>query len=103
MCKLLESCFDDRILLYDTAKGKNVRITAEVPQGSILRPMLRNTMYDEAALSKGCNIVLFADDIPQVVYGESMEEVELTTLHSISIVENWMRSTYEIETGPSQD
>ncbi|EDW87005.2 uncharacterized protein Dwil_GK21198, partial [Drosophila willistoni] len=52
-------------------------------------------MYDEVLRLKfpaGVVIVGFADDITLEVYGESIEEVELTAAHSIAIVEEWMSS-----------
>lgn len=52
-------------------------------------------MYDEVLRLEypvGVEIVGFANDITLVVYGETIEEVELTTDHSIKVVKAWMRS-----------
>lgn len=94
LCRILKSYFQNRILVYDTDKGKReIRITAGVPQGSILGPTLWNGMYNGVLtlkLPKGVEIIGFADDIVLAVTGETREEVEMLATEAIRIIENWM-------------
>ncbi|XP_053690953.1 endothelin-converting enzyme homolog [Sabethes cyaneus] len=80
---------------YDTSVGrKTIRITAGVPQGSILGPTLWNGMYNDVLtlnLPKGVEIVGFADDVILTVTGESLEEVEMLATETIDMIAHWMQ------------
>lgn len=94
LCSMLKSYFQNRVLVYETELGqKSIRITAGVPQGSILGPTLWNAMYDGVLmleLPNGVEIVGFADDVVLTVTGETLEEVKMLTTEAIDTVEAWM-------------
>lgn len=94
LCNLLRSYFDHRVLLYETDDGPcELVITAGVPQGSMVGPLLWNGMYDgvlKLELPGGAKIVGFADDIVLLVLGETQLQVEAYTSEAISVVEEWM-------------
>lgn len=94
LCNLLQSYFDNRVLLYETDEGPcELVITAGVPQGSMVGPLLWNGMYDGVLrldLPGGTKIVGFADDIVLMVLGETQLQVEAYASESIRAVEEWM-------------
>lgn len=63
-------------------------------QREYLGPILWKAIYNDVLrlpLPRAVKIVGFADDIILVLYDELMEKVELTAVHSVSIVEEGMR------------
>lgn len=95
LCKMLESYFQNRVLVYETDQGqRSVNVTAGVPQGSILGPALWNGMYDGVLLLDlpgGVEIVGFADDIVLTATGASVEEVQLRATDAVEMIADWMR------------
>lgn len=92
--KILGSYFENRLLLYDTEDGrKEYKVTAGVPQGSILGPTLWNIMYNgvlKLDLPRGVEIIGFADDIVITTVGESTAEVETLTSEAVEAVGRWL-------------
>jgi hypothetical protein len=91
---VLGNYFTNRVLIYETEVGQErMKVSAGVPQGSILGAVLWNIMYDGVLRSKlpeGVEIVGFADDIVLTVMGDSKEQVEVRATRAIGTVVQWM-------------
>ncbi|KAH8300619.1 hypothetical protein KR059_003709, partial [Drosophila kikkawai] len=71
----------------------NLAASAGVPQGSVLGPLLWNTMYNGVLflpLSSNTTIVDFADDVALVVVAKELAEAETAANSAIRAVESWL-------------
>ena len=91
---IIADYLNNRTLLYDTENGiKEYKITAGVPQGSVLGPFLWNVMYDgllNLDLQDGAKLVGYADDIALVINQKTPELVEIIANDSLSRCSRWL-------------
>ena len=95
LARLIESYFSDRLLWYETDDGpKEYIVTAGVPQGSVLGPLLWNIMYDGVLglrVPEETTLIGFADDLAVVAIAKHPEDVELYANEAIHTIKSWLR------------
>lgn len=92
--RIIESYLQDRWIM--DADGKRHRMTAGVPQGSVLGPTLWNAAYDDVLglrLPEGATAIAYADDLALIARGKTIEEVEEIAQDSINIIADWMKKS----------
>jgi len=95
LLNVVHSYLSKRELVLDTSVGpRTYEMTAAVPQGSVLGPLLWNTMFDgvlKLPLPSSTNIVGFADDVALVVVAKEVAAVEAAANCAIRAVEDRLR------------
>lgn len=80
--RLIHSYLQDRYIEYIDTQGSVQRypVTADVPQGSVIEPMLWNVAYDTVLMIKkdqDCEIICYADDTLLLTSGSSYQEASI--------------------------
>ncbi|XP_068150177.1 uncharacterized protein [Drosophila tropicalis] len=91
---IVDSYFTNRRLRYSTVDGsEEYSISAGVPQGSVLGPVLWNSMYDGVLrlnFDPGTRIFGFADDIAVVLTEKELAVAEQKCNSAIATIGRWL-------------
>lgn len=80
ICRIIDSYLSNRTVEYVLEGGKigTKRMTAGVPQGSILGPLLWNIGYDyvlQTDLDPGCRVLCYADDTLVISTADNLKDL----------------------------
>ena len=95
LINIVKSYFKERYVVYDTEEGAKIyEVSAGVPQGSVLGPVLWNAMYNGIFLidkPEGVTIVGYADDIAIVAVAKQIDELRAKCEATVNNVKVWLQ------------
>lgn len=92
LINIVGSYFAERRIMV--AREKHISVTAGVPQGSVLGPLLWNVLYDDVLkidTMKEMECYAFADDLAVVVEADSPKQLTDYGNEALRIISRWMR------------
>jgi len=94
LTNLVVDYFTDRVVEDRTLRH---RISAGIPQGSVLGPLLWNILYDSLLrlpFPDGVEAIGYADDLATVINAEDTYELRQKIDHTVQMVAAWMSSNH---------
>lgn len=91
LVNLIESYFSNRVIRI--CRSRAIEVTAGVPQGSVLGPLLWNVLYDRVLatpLTEGATSVAYADDLAIMVEAADERELQHRVNESLVRINIWM-------------
>ncbi|KAL1447444.1 hypothetical protein WDU94_005421 [Cyamophila willieti] len=90
LIRLVKSYLKDRRIVLDEIE---MQMTAGVPQGSLISPLLWNILYDgvlRLAMPDGVHLLAYADDLAMVVLADTVDKVESVAGEALDKICRWM-------------
>ncbi|KAK9729472.1 Reverse transcriptase (RNA-dependent DNA polymerase) [Popillia japonica] len=95
LLKMMDSYLKDRCLSYETMSGeRNITVTSDAVQGSILGPDLWNILYDNLLriqMPEEVTVVGYADDIAVLISVRDIDAAQLKLNQAMRKIESWMQ------------
>lgn len=76
------------------SKSEQRSVTAGVPQGSILGPLLFNLFVNDLPLCTGAKVVMYADDTTAIISATSIDELMIRANNVLSELSSWFKANH---------